>query len=358
MAGRVAPFIELGVGFNPELTARENVILNGVMMGLSREQAEGRLDAVIEFAELEEFVDLKLKNYSSGMLVRLAFSVMIQSDAEILLDRRGARGRRRLLPAEVQGRLSRDPRLRSHRRPRHPRHERGRAVLPPGDAARPRRRSHAIGDPDEVARRYLRLNFATPTGASARTRTRRPRGRRGAAARRLAGGRRRADDQRRAGRPSSTFHADLRGPTAIRGPDFGFVVANADGVEVGGFGRAQPTTDRAVTCSRPASGAGRAPRSTTGSLPGRYVRPVLGAPQPQLRRAVARPRRTSSTSSSSGPDHGRAGHDRRAVAELEAEAGSRTTSDERGARGPRAARRPRARRRSAAAARASSSCSG
>ena len=86
MAGRVAPFIELGVGFNVELTARENVILNGVLMGLSRERGRGpRSDAVIEFAELEEFADLKLKNYSSGMLVRLAFSVMIQSDADILL---------------------------------------------------------------------------------------------------------------------------------------------------------------------------------------------------------------------------------------------------------------------------------
>ena len=85
MAGRVAPFIELGVGFDAELTARENVVLNGVMMGLSRREAARRLDAVLEFAELEEFVDLKLKNYSSGMLVRLAFSVMIQTDADILL---------------------------------------------------------------------------------------------------------------------------------------------------------------------------------------------------------------------------------------------------------------------------------
>ena len=74
MAGRVAPFIELGVGFNHELTARENVALNGVMMGLSRREARRRLDAVLDFAELREFVDLKLKNYSSGMLVRLAFS--------------------------------------------------------------------------------------------------------------------------------------------------------------------------------------------------------------------------------------------------------------------------------------------
>jgi ABC-type polysaccharide/polyol phosphate transport system ATPase subunit len=85
MAGRPAPFIELGVGFNPELSARENVTLNGVMMGLSQREARRRLDAVLDFAELEEFVDLKLKNYSSGMLVRLAFSVMIQADADILL---------------------------------------------------------------------------------------------------------------------------------------------------------------------------------------------------------------------------------------------------------------------------------
>jgi ABC-2 type transport system ATP-binding protein len=85
MVGRVAPFIELGVGFNPDLTARENVTLNGVMMGLSRREARAKLDAVLDFSELGEFVDLKLKNYSSGMLVRLAFSVMIQSDADVLL---------------------------------------------------------------------------------------------------------------------------------------------------------------------------------------------------------------------------------------------------------------------------------
>jgi ABC-2 type transport system ATP-binding protein len=85
MAGRVAPFIELGVGFNADLTARENVELNGVMMGLSRREARGRLDEVLDFAELREFVDLKLKNYSSGMLVRLAFAVMLQSKTDILL---------------------------------------------------------------------------------------------------------------------------------------------------------------------------------------------------------------------------------------------------------------------------------
>jgi ABC-2 type transport system ATP-binding protein len=85
MAGRLAPFIELGVGFNLELTARENVVLNGVMMGLAPQEARDRLDAVLEFAELGEFVDLKLKNYSSGMLVRLAFSLMMEVDADIML---------------------------------------------------------------------------------------------------------------------------------------------------------------------------------------------------------------------------------------------------------------------------------
>jgi ABC-2 type transport system ATP-binding protein len=85
MAGRLAPFIELGVGFNPELTARENVVLNGVMMGLGRREAQRRLDAVLEFAELEEFVELQLKNYSSGMMVRLAFAVMVQADPDIML---------------------------------------------------------------------------------------------------------------------------------------------------------------------------------------------------------------------------------------------------------------------------------
>ncbi len=85
IAGRMAPFIELGVGFNHDLTARENVVLNGVMMGLTPREVRNRLDAVIEFAELTEFIDLKLKNYSSGMLVRLAFSLMLQVDADVLL---------------------------------------------------------------------------------------------------------------------------------------------------------------------------------------------------------------------------------------------------------------------------------
>jgi ABC-2 type transport system ATP-binding protein len=85
VAGTLAPLIELGVGFNPNLTPRENVLLNGVMMGLTPREARRRFDKIIEFAELEEFVEMKLKNYSSGMSMRLAFSVMAQSDADIMM---------------------------------------------------------------------------------------------------------------------------------------------------------------------------------------------------------------------------------------------------------------------------------
>ena len=85
IAGRVSPFIELGVGFNPDLTSRENVVINAVMMGLTPREARARFDSIIDFAELGDFVDLKLKNYSSGMQVRLAFAVMVQSGSEVLL---------------------------------------------------------------------------------------------------------------------------------------------------------------------------------------------------------------------------------------------------------------------------------
>src|SRR3954464_820527 len=85
VAGRLSPFIELGVGFNPDLTARDNVVINAVMMGLTPAEARERFNDIIEFAELQDFVELKLKNYSSGMQVRLAFAVMVQSGAEILL---------------------------------------------------------------------------------------------------------------------------------------------------------------------------------------------------------------------------------------------------------------------------------
>jgi ABC-2 type transport system ATP-binding protein len=85
IGGRLAPFIELGVGFNPDLPARDNVIINAVMMGLTPKQAEARFEEIIAFGELERFVDQKLKNYSSGMQVRLAFSVMVHTDPDVML---------------------------------------------------------------------------------------------------------------------------------------------------------------------------------------------------------------------------------------------------------------------------------
>lgn len=83
--GRLVPFIELGVGFNPELTGRQNVYLNGALLGFSTKEVEGMYDEIVEFAELEQFMDQKLKNYSSGMQVRLAFSVATRAKADILL---------------------------------------------------------------------------------------------------------------------------------------------------------------------------------------------------------------------------------------------------------------------------------
>ncbi|MDB5185596.1 MAG: transporter ATP-binding protein [Candidatus Saccharibacteria bacterium] len=83
--GKLVPFIELGVGFNPELTGRENVYLNGALLGFSKKEVSEMYDDIVDFAELERFMDQKLKNYSSGMQVRLAFSLAIRAQADILL---------------------------------------------------------------------------------------------------------------------------------------------------------------------------------------------------------------------------------------------------------------------------------
>jgi ABC-2 type transport system ATP-binding protein len=85
IGGSLTPFIELGVGFNPELTGRENVYLNGALLGFSRREVEAMYDEIVEFAEIERFMDQKLKNYSSGMQVRLAFSIATRSKSDILL---------------------------------------------------------------------------------------------------------------------------------------------------------------------------------------------------------------------------------------------------------------------------------
>jgi len=83
--GKIVPFIELGVGFNPELSGRENVYLNGALLGFSHKEIDEMYKTIIEFAELEDFMDQKLKNYSSGMQVRLAFSCATMAKADILL---------------------------------------------------------------------------------------------------------------------------------------------------------------------------------------------------------------------------------------------------------------------------------
>ncbi len=83
--GTLIPFIELGVGFNPELTGRENIYLNGALLGFSKDEVSAMYDEIVEFAELEEFMDQKLKNYSSGMQVRLAFSIAIKAQGDILV---------------------------------------------------------------------------------------------------------------------------------------------------------------------------------------------------------------------------------------------------------------------------------
>jgi lipopolysaccharide transport system ATP-binding protein len=83
--GRIAPLLELGVGFTHELTGRENIVLNGVLLGMRRRQVEARLESIIEFSGLRDFIDQPLKAYSSGMQMRLGFSIAVHSDPGILL---------------------------------------------------------------------------------------------------------------------------------------------------------------------------------------------------------------------------------------------------------------------------------
>jgi ABC-type polysaccharide/polyol phosphate transport system ATPase subunit len=180
VAGRMSPFIELGVGFNPDLTARDNVVINAVMMGLTPQEARDRFDDILKFAELEQFVDMKLKNYSSGMQVRLAFAVMVQSGSNILLiDEVLAVG-----DAAFQQRcLDEFQRLRDEGRT---------IVLVTHDMTMVERFCHRallltdgeiemIGDPHDVGRRYVERNFerfhtaaAPPPAADAKPRVETP----------------------------------------------------------------------------------------------------------------------------------------------------------------------------------------
>lgn len=83
--GRIGPLIELGAGFDPELTGRENVVLNSKLLGFSKKEIKDRMDSIIEFSELKDFIDIPLKNYSSGMLARLGFSIATSYTPEVLI---------------------------------------------------------------------------------------------------------------------------------------------------------------------------------------------------------------------------------------------------------------------------------
>jgi ABC-type polysaccharide/polyol phosphate transport system ATPase subunit len=85
VAGRISALIELGAGFHPEISGRENVFINGIMLGLTRREIARRFDEIVEFAELREFIDAPVKTYSSGMYMRLGFAVAIHVDPDVLL---------------------------------------------------------------------------------------------------------------------------------------------------------------------------------------------------------------------------------------------------------------------------------
>jgi ABC-type polysaccharide/polyol phosphate transport system ATPase subunit len=263
MAGRLAPFIELGVGFNPELTSRENVVLNGVMMGLGRRDAQRRLDAVLDFAELREFADLKLKNYSSGMMVRLAFAVMVEADADIMLvdevlavgdaafaqkcmdvfrEKRRA-GRTLVLVthdmATVQGICDRA------------------MLVHDGDL-------RYAGDPEEAALRYYRLNFGGPNGGG------------GAGGvpdvnvrvvdAHLENARGERVENVEQGEPIG-IHVLFEARHELVSPVFGFHFLNADGVPVFGFNRSLEGGDDRVAAGGRVRIAGTLENPL---LPGRY----------------------------------------------------------------------------------------
>jgi ABC-type polysaccharide/polyol phosphate transport system ATPase subunit len=266
VAGRLAPFIELGVGFDPELTSRENVVLNGVIMGLGRREAQRRLDSVLDFAELREFSDLKLKNYSSGMMVRLAFAVMVEADADIMLvdevlavgdasfaqkcmdvfrAKRQA-GRTLVLVthdmATVQGFCDRA------------------LLLHDGEL-------EYLGDPEETALRYYRLNFGGPEHEGSEYGVPDVNVRVVDAWLEDADGRRIENvEQGEPIRIGVVFEArhDLEGPV------FGFHFSNADGVGIFGFNLTLPdrddATDRVAAGQRVRVGG----QMDNPLLPGRY----------------------------------------------------------------------------------------
>src|SRR5687768_9405539 len=83
--GRISALIELGAGFHPEISGRENIFINGIMLGLTKKEIQHRFDEIVEFAEMQDFIDAPVKTYSSGMYMRLGFAVAVHVDPEVLL---------------------------------------------------------------------------------------------------------------------------------------------------------------------------------------------------------------------------------------------------------------------------------
>jgi ABC-2 type transport system ATP-binding protein len=230
VAGRLAPFIELGVGFHPEQTAYDNVVLNGVMMGLTPDEARKCFDAVIEFAELEDFTQLKLKNYSSGMRVRLGFAVMVQVHADVLLiDEVLAVGDAAF--REKCNRVFRELRkegttivLVTHSMPYISQNCDRAMLIEDG-------RIDAIGNAEDVAARYTELNFARDVRRAARE----PVATAPADAEQtpavITEARIEGDVGLRPGQPIA-FHAELEARQELDGASFGLEIWNAGGAKL------------------------------------------------------------------------------------------------------------------------------
>jgi ABC-2 type transport system ATP-binding protein len=230
IAGRLAPFIELGVGFNVDLTARENVVLNGVMMGLTPREMRRRQDAIIDFAELEDFAELKLKNYSSGMLVRLAFAVMMEADADVLLiDEVLAVGDAAFQQkcADAFHQMKTEGKtiiLVTHEMNTVEDYCHRAMLIADGEIQH-------MGDPGEVGREYLRLNFEGDGEAERMTEAEEVR---------LVEARLEGSD----GTPTANvehgekirLRLELEVKRDLPGIDVGFLVTNADGINVFNFG--------------------------------------------------------------------------------------------------------------------------
>ena len=305
MAGRLAPFIELGVGFDPELTARENVVLNGVMMGLSRREARPRLG---RGARLRRAPGVRRAEAEELLLGDDGAPRLLGDDPgrrRHPADRRGAGGRRCRLPAEVRRRLPRDARRGQDDRARHPRHG-GRCseychramLLDDGEL-------RYIGDPEEAARRYLQAELRPQTDAPQPGARRAGRARRArAGGRRLARGRRGRADQRTSSRGSrSGFGAVVEARARRRRSRVRLRTAPTPTGSTSSALNAtlEPDGGDAASSCEPASGFGSAATIENPLTPGRYCRSAGPDRHGKLGRHRLQAPATCSTSSFTGP---------------------------------------------------------